>query len=172
VPTAVVATKGREPDEVAGDMLRALEEHGIEIVLLAGYLKLIPGDVVARYSRRMLNVHPALLPAFGGAGMYGMHVHRAVLASGARISGATVHYVDEEYDRGPIIGQWPVPVLIEDTPEALAARVLRVEHRLYPRVVDHVCAALRAGRDPGPYVEAGESFRLETHTFSTKESVS
>ena len=87
-----------------------------------------------------MNVHPALLPAFGGPGMYGARVHRAVLDAGARISGATVHFVDEQYDRGPIIAQWPVPVLAADTPETLAARVLRVEHILYPRVVHAVAA--------------------------------
>jgi folate-dependent phosphoribosylglycinamide formyltransferase PurN len=89
----------------------------------------------------MLNVHPALLPAFGGPGMYGMRVHEAVLAAGCRVSGATVHYVDERYDEGRIIAQWPVPVLPDDTAETLAARVLRVEHRLYPAVVDALVRA-------------------------------
>jgi folate-dependent phosphoribosylglycinamide formyltransferase PurN len=88
----------------------------------------------------MLNVHPALLPAFGGAGMYGARVHAAVLAAGARVSGPTVHFVDEQYDRGPIVMQWPVPVRDDDTPDTLAARVLHVEHLLYPRVVDAVAA--------------------------------
>src|SRR5205807_2164795 len=103
--------------------------------VLAGYLQRIPPAVVARFRLRLINIHPALLPAFGGPGMYGRRVHEAVLASGAPISGATVHYVDEEYDRGPIIAQWPVPVRAGDTPESLAARVLEVEHRLLPRVV-------------------------------------
>lgn len=106
-----------------------------ELVVLAGYLKLVPAEVVARYRWRMINIHPALLPGFGGPGLYGHRVHAAVLASGARVSGATVHYVDEAYDRGPIIAQWPVPVLADDTPESLAARVLVVEHALLPRVV-------------------------------------
>jgi len=106
-----------------------------ELVVLAGYLKLVPAEVVARFRWRMINIHPALLPGFGGPGLYGLRVHAAVLASGARVSGATVHYVDEAYDRGPIIAQWPVPVLADDTPEALAARVLVVEHGLLPRVV-------------------------------------
>jgi folate-dependent phosphoribosylglycinamide formyltransferase PurN len=83
----------------------------------------------------MVNVHPALLPAFGGRGMYGSRVHAAVIAAGARVSGATVHFVDERYDQGAIIAQWPVPVLSADTPQALAARVLRVEHALYPPAI-------------------------------------
>jgi folate-dependent phosphoribosylglycinamide formyltransferase PurN len=88
----------------------------------------------------MLNVHPALLPAFGGAGMYGARVHRAVLASGARVSGPTVHFVDEHYDRGAIVAQWPVPVRSDDTADSLAARVLAAEHRLLPRAVAHLAA--------------------------------
>src|SRR5256884_230034 len=88
-----------------------------------------------RFRWRLINIHPALLPAFGGDGMYGRRVHEAVLASGAALSGATVHYVDEEYDRGPILAQWPVPVRGDDTPDSLAARVLEVEHRLLPAVV-------------------------------------
>jgi folate-dependent phosphoribosylglycinamide formyltransferase PurN len=86
----------------------------------------------------MLNVHPALLPAFGGPGLYGQRVHRAVLDAGATITGVTVHFVDAHYDRGPIVAQWPVPVMAGDTPETLAARVLRVEHLLLPRAVEAV----------------------------------
>ena len=105
------------------------------LVVLAGYLKRVPPAAVARFRWRLINIHPALLPAFGGDGMYGRRVHEAVLASGAALSGATVHYVDEEYDRGPILAQWPVPVRGDDTPDSLAARVLEVEHRLLPAVV-------------------------------------
>jgi formyltetrahydrofolate-dependent phosphoribosylglycinamide formyltransferase len=120
----------------------ALRERAIDVVALAGYLRFVPVAVTRRLRGRIVNVHPALLPAFGGAGMYGVRVHRAVLDAGARVSGASVHFVNEAYDRGPIIAQWPVPVLPGDTPESLAARVLRVEHALFPRVVD----ALAAGR--------------------------
>ena len=129
-----------------------LEEHGVELVVLAGYLRRVPDEVVRRYADRMINVHPALLPSFGGAGMYGMRVHEAVLAAGVTVTGVTAHFVDEEYDRGPIIAQWPVPVLTGDDSATLAARVLRVEHVLYPRVVDAVAggrltlAACRGGR--------------------------
>jgi len=108
---------------------------GAQLVVLAGYLKLMHASVVARYRGRMINIHPALLPDFGGAGMYGRRVHEAVLASGAKESGATVHFVDEEFDRGAILAQEKVPVQQGDTAETLAARVLEAEHRLLPRVV-------------------------------------
>jgi phosphoribosylglycinamide formyltransferase-1 len=106
-----------------------------QLVVLAGYLKLVPAAVVSRFRWRMVNIHPALLPDFGGPGMYGPRVHEAVLASGARESGASVHYVTEEYDRGAVIARARVPVLAGDTPDSLAARVLTAEHRLLPRVV-------------------------------------
>ncbi|MBX3175279.1 MAG: phosphoribosylglycinamide formyltransferase [Gemmatimonadaceae bacterium] len=109
-----------------------LAEHDITHVALAGYLRLIPTEVVRVFHGRMINVHPALLPAFGGPGMYGAKVHTAVLKSGARVSGPTVHFVSEQYDEGAIIAQWPVPVRSDDTPESLAARVLAVEHRIFP----------------------------------------
>ena len=128
VPTTVL----RDPADPA-ELLGALE--GADLVVLAGYLKLVPAAAVARFRWRMINIHPALLPAFGGPGMYGPSVHEAVLASGAALSGATVHYVDEQYDRGPIIAQWPVPVRPDDTAASLAERVLAAEHQLLPRVV-------------------------------------
>jgi phosphoribosylglycinamide formyltransferase 1 len=116
----------------ADDLLGLLREHRIDLIVLAGYLRLVPPQVVSDYRRRIVNIHPALLPAFGGRGMFGLHVHRAVLQAGVRVSGATVHLVDEEYDRGSILAQWPVPVLADDTAESLAARVLAVEHQLLP----------------------------------------
>jgi formyltetrahydrofolate-dependent phosphoribosylglycinamide formyltransferase len=128
----VASTVLKDPDDAA-ELLAALE--GARLVVLAGYVRRVPARAVARYRFRMINIHPALLPAFGGPGMYGRHVHERVLASGVTFSGATVHYVDEEYDHGPIIAQWPVPVRADDTPESLAARVLAVEHRLLPLVV-------------------------------------
>lgn len=125
------------------EWLQHLQQHRIDLIVLAGYLKLVPADVIRAYRGRMVNIHPALLPDFGGAGMYGSHVHQAVLKSGVSHSGATVHLVDEEYDRGAILAQGKVPVLPGDTPESLAARVLEVEHRLLPEVVLH---AARVGR--------------------------
>jgi formyltetrahydrofolate-dependent phosphoribosylglycinamide formyltransferase len=149
IDAQLLATQ-RRPEGM--ELATLLEQYGVELIALAGYLRRIPDDVVRRYAGKILNVHPALLPAFGGAGMYGSRVHDAVLAAGVTVTGATVHFVDEEYDRGPIIAQWPVPVLSGDGRATLAARVLRVEHVLYPRVVDVVAggritvASCREGR--------------------------
>lgn len=127
------------PRGAAVDALeQTLAEHDTDLVVLAGYLQLVPAAVVRRWAGRMLNVHPALLPAFGGQGMYGRRVHEAVLASGVRLSGVTAHFVDEQFDRGAIIAQWPVPVPVGDSVDALAARVLAVEHRVYPWCVEAV----------------------------------
>ncbi|MDX1661257.1 MAG: phosphoribosylglycinamide formyltransferase [Gemmatimonadota bacterium] len=136
-----VASAVVEPDDAAA-MVGLLDEHAVDWVVLAGYLKRIPPAVVARWRGRILNVHPALLPRFGGQGMYGMNVHRAVIEAGESESGASVHIVDEEYDRGPVVARRSVPVEPDDTPETLAARVLEVEHRLLPAVV----AAAAEGR--------------------------
>ena len=109
-------------------ILDALTRHDVELVVLAGYMKKLGPRTLTRYRGRVLNIHPALLPRFGGQGMYGARVHEAVLASGERETGVTIHVVDEEYDHGPIVAQCRVPVLAADTPETLAARVLeRVE---------------------------------------------
>jgi len=142
----------RDPSD-SQEWLGALERHAVDLVVLAGYLRLVPSDVIARFRGRIINIHPALLPSFGGKGMYGRRVHEAVLASGARESGATVHLVDEVYDRGAILGQARVPVFPGDDPERLAARVLEVEHRLLPAAV---LAAATAGR-PVPIHEPVES---------------
>jgi phosphoribosylglycinamide formyltransferase-1 len=116
-------------------LLARLHEQNVDFIALAGYLKKIPLPVVQAFRGRMVNIHPALLPKFGGPGMYGLHVHRAVLAAGEAVSGATVHLVEEDYDTGAIVLQREVPVLPGDTPEALAARVLAVEHQLYPEAL-------------------------------------
>jgi len=147
VPTLVLADPGD-----ASAWIDALAAHRIDLVVLAGYLKLVPPRVVDRYRGRILNIHPALLPAFGGPGMYGHRVHEAVLAAGATVSGATVHLVDEVYDRGPILAQARVAVQPGDTPERLAARVLEAEHLLLPAVV---LAAAAAGH-PVPLPEPVE----------------
>lgn len=119
----------------AAGMLAALERAEVDWIVLAGYLKRVPGEVVRRYPSRILNIHPALLPAHGGKGMYGERVHASVLEAGEKVSGASVHLVDEEYDRGPVVAREEVPVEPLDTPATLAARVLEVEHRLLPAVV-------------------------------------
>lgn len=120
------------------ELLALLQKFRIDLVVLAGYLKRIPSKVIREYAGRIINIHPALLPAFGGEGMYGARVHEAVIASGARETGVSVHLVDDDYDRGPIIAQWRLPVDESDTAESLAARVLNVEHAVYPRVVEMV----------------------------------
>jgi phosphoribosylglycinamide formyltransferase-1 len=152
IATAVLQSK-RAPD--GADLLTECKRHRVDFVALAGFLRLLPKSILAEYPSRVLNVHPALLPAFGGPGMYGDRVHRAVLASGANVSGATVHYVDAEYDHGDILAQWPAPVLADDSVHSLAARVLKVEHVLYPRVIHAVAAGRwRFDSRPKPVPEA------------------
>lgn len=125
------------PDETryAGAMLELCAARGVEFIALAGYMKLLPTEMVRAYRRRILNIHPALLPRFGGPGMYGMRVHEAVIAAGVPESGATVHVVDEAYDHGAIVLQKSIPVLPGETPESLAARVLEIEHEIYPEAL-------------------------------------
>jgi len=120
------------------ELLALLQKSRIDLVVLAGYLKRIPPKVISEYAGRIVNIHPALLPAFGGEGMYGARVHEAVIASGAEETGVTVHLVDDDYDQGPIVAQWRVRVDKSDTAESLAARVLNVEHVVYPRAVEMV----------------------------------
>lgn len=122
------------------ELLSLLRKFRIDLVILAGYLKRIPSRVTQAFAGRILNIHPALLPAFGGEGMYGARVHEAVLAAGATQTGVTVHIVDDDYDQGPIVAQWIVPVLAGDDADSLAARVLKVEHIVYPRAVEMVAA--------------------------------
>jgi phosphoribosylglycinamide formyltransferase-1 len=121
--------------EYADKILSELRKRNVELVVLAGYMKKIPAEVVSEYRNRILNIHPALLPSFGGQGMYGINVHKAVIESGVKITGVTVHIVDEEYDHGPIVLQRAVEVKDDDTPETLAERVLKVEHEVYPEAI-------------------------------------
>jgi phosphoribosylglycinamide formyltransferase-1 len=114
----------------------ALYQQGVSVVVLAGYLRRISHVILDAFPGRILNVHPALLPAFGGQGMYGMRVHRAVLEYGCKVSGCTVHLVDEHYDMGPIVAQAAVPVENDDTPETLSARIQTQEHRLFPQCIE------------------------------------
>jgi len=125
------------PDENAftDAVLASLARHGADFIALAGYMKRVPQRVIAAYRNRIINIHPALLPKFGGKGMYGIHVHEAVLAAGEPVTGATVHVVDEDYDHGAVVLQRQVPVYPGDTPEILAARVLEVEHQIYPEAL-------------------------------------
>ncbi|HEY7461640.1 MAG TPA: phosphoribosylglycinamide formyltransferase [Gemmatimonadota bacterium] len=141
VPTRVVRPRDfATPEEYSLRLVGLLRDNGIDLIVLAGFLRKVPAGVVEAFPFRVVNVHPALLPRFGGEGMYGERVHAAVLAAGERESGASVHFVDAEYDRGPVIVQARVPVLPEDTPASLARRVLEEEHRLLPEVVDLIAS--------------------------------
>ena len=123
--------------EKFGEQLKELlRNHNVELIVLAGYMKLVPKEVIFLYRNRIINVHPALLPRFGGPGMYGRRVHEKVLASGVKESGASVHLVDELYDHGSVILQRTVPVEPGDMPETLAARVRRVEHQILVEAID------------------------------------
>jgi phosphoribosylglycinamide formyltransferase-1 len=136
IPALHISQKQFETEErFVAALLETLRSHGTDLVVLAGYMKRLPPSVVHAYRNRIINIHPALLPKFGGHGMYGIHVHEAVLAAQETVSGATVHLVDEEYDRGPVLLQRTVPVLPDDTPGALAARVLVAEHQLLPDAI-------------------------------------
>jgi phosphoribosylglycinamide formyltransferase-1 len=117
-------------------LLNLLSDKQIDFIVLAGYLLKIPAEVVKAYPGRIVNIHPALLPSYGGKGMYGHHVHEAVLAAGDKESGITIHLVDELYDNGSILFQARCPVYPTDTPETLAERVHALEYAHYPRVID------------------------------------
>ena len=164
---SAVASAAATGEQGAMFLRRTLDEWRSDIVVLAGYMQLVPETLVRAYRGRILNIHPALLPSFGGKGMYGARVHRAVIEAGVRITGATVHFVDEAYDRGPILCQWPVPVLAGDTPESVAARVLTVEHRLLPAAVEALASgAVRLATDRRVHW-IREWF--ETETFTNRE---
>lgn len=139
--------KAGSPEAFVDGLLGILKSAQTDLVVLAGYMKLIPLEVVRAYKGRMLNIHPALLPKFGGKGFYGMRVHEAVVAAGDTESGATVHFVDAEYDRGPTFLQRTVPVLPGDTPETLRDRVLAVEHELLPDAIAKFAAEYRRDRN-------------------------
>ena len=133
-----------DPDRLDEAIAETLQAYGVQLVALAGYMKMLGPRTLDAYRNRILNVHPALLPKFGGRGMYGERVHEAVLASGDSVTGVTVHLVDEEYDRGPIVAQTQVPVLPCDTPDTLAARVLEQEHVLYPSTIQRIATGVRS----------------------------
>jgi phosphoribosylglycinamide formyltransferase-1 len=135
--TGVVHRRKSFPDGETADrhMVELLEKNNIDLIALAGYLKMIPPAVIEKFRGRLVNIHPALLPKYGGKGMYGIRVHRAVLEAGESESGVTIHIVDEIYDHGQIVAQEKVPVQSGDSPEDLAARILKVEHTLYPKTI-------------------------------------
>jgi len=136
IPAAVIEEKTfANSSEYVHALLVQLAKHDVNFIALAGFMRKIPIEVVRQFRHRIVNIHPALLPSFGGKGLYGHRVHEAVLEYGCKVSGATVHFVDEEYDTGPPILQRCVPVLENDTPVTLAARVLEIEHRIYPEAL-------------------------------------
>lgn len=141
IPCEFVSKKQAGSSEAFNDiLLEKLQQAKADLVVLAGYLPIVGAQIVKAYPHKIINIHPALIPSFCGVGMYGHYVHEAVLAYGAKISGATTHFVDEEVDHGGVIMQKSVPVLEGDTPEMLAARVLTVEHEILPETVRLFCA--------------------------------
>ncbi len=132
IPTAHLSSRTHpDPEELDAAIAQTLADHGVDLVLLAGYMRKVGPITLARFPQRILNIHPALLPKFGGQGLFGRKVHEAVLAAGEPTTGVTIHLVDEEYDRGPVVAQREVPVMPGDSVETLAARVLEQEHKLY-----------------------------------------
>jgi phosphoribosylglycinamide formyltransferase-1 len=141
IETLVISdTKFDSETAFAQELLRRLAARSVGLICLAGYMKKMPIDVIRAYRNRILNIHPALLPKFGGKGMYGIHVHEAVLAAGEKETGVTIHLVDEIYDNGKIVAQRRVPVNPDDTPESLQQRVLEMEHQLYPETVARIAS--------------------------------
>lgn len=134
VPTSVITKE--ELSEGPQGILEILEKDSTDLIILAGYLLKIPDEVIAGYRGRIINIHPSLLPAYGGKGMYGSRVHEAVIAAGERVSGITIHLVDENYDSGKILFQAECPLLENDTPETLAGRIHKLEHTHFPHVIE------------------------------------
>ena len=141
IPCEFVSKKQAGSSEAFNDiLLEKLQQAKADLVVLAGYLPIVGAQIVRAFPHRIINIHPALIPSFCGVGMYGHYVHEAVLAYGAKISGATTHFVDEQVDHGGVIMQGSVPVLEGDTADTLAARVLTVEHQILPESVRLFCA--------------------------------
>ncbi|CAN6241735.1 unnamed protein product [Urochloa humidicola] len=163
IPVVVFPKSKSAPEGISvAELLDTLRGYGVDFVLLAGYLKLIPAELIQEYPRSILNIHPSLLPAFGGKGFYGSKVHKAVIASGARYSGPTVHFVDEHYDTGKTLAQRVVPVFADDTPELLAARVLHEEHQVYVEAVAALCEDRIVWREDGvPLIKS----QLNPHVY-------
>ena len=136
-----IINKSRFPDSghVEKTILQVLDNNNIDLIILAGYMKKIPKGVIEKYNNRIMNIHPALLPKFGGKGFYGMNVHEAVINSNEKKTGITIHFVDSEYDTGNVIYQEEIEVMEEDSALTLAKRVLELEHKSYPKIVKEFC---------------------------------
>lgn len=129
-------------------LLNQLEKWDTQLIALAGYMIKIPSEIIDKYKNRIVNIHPSLLPKYGGKGFYGMNVHRAVIDNEETTSGCTVHLVTEEYDQGPILGQRKVPVKKSDDPESLAQRILKEEHKLFPEVIAQLADQINKKSNP------------------------
>ena len=134
VPCRVVSSK----EFKEGKALQVLKEYDVDFIILAGFLLMVPDDILHNYPNRIVNIHPSLLPKYGGKGMYGLRVHEAVLASGDTESGITIHHVNEHYDQGAIILQAKCPVLPDDTPDTLASRVHQLEYEHFPVAIENL----------------------------------
>ena len=143
IETVVVGTANRTDDEYGDVLLRAIAKRDVDLVVLAGYMRRLPDVLTTSYAGRIINIHPSLLPAFGGHGMYGRKVHEAVRDAGVLETGCTVHVVDNEYDHGAVVAQRRVHVLPEDSVDDIAARVLGAEHSLLVDVIKDICSGLR-----------------------------
>ena len=136
VNNSVIDPRSFESEELyITSLFSTLDEHEIDFIALAGYLKMVQPELIDKYRNKITNIHPALLPSFGGKGFYGMKVHEAVIEAGCKVSGVTIHLVNEKYDRGAIIAQRTLRVLDDDSPESLAERVLKIEHEIYPEAL-------------------------------------
>lgn len=124
-----------------GQLIQTLRKKRIDLIVLAGFLKLIPLSLIEAYPNRIINIHPALLPKFGGHGMYGMHVHEAVVNSGDKVSGITIHYINEKFDEGEIIAQFTTELNSGDTPETVAAKIHDLEMKYFPMIIEKICEA-------------------------------
>ena len=153
--STLIINKVRNPNPIDQEelIIQALIKHDVDLICLAGYMKLLPKSIIHQFKNCILNIHPALLPRFGGKGFYGKKVHEAVIASGVKKSGVTVHFVDEEYDHGKIIVQEEVTVCSEDSAETLAERVLKVEHELYPKIIKAFCEDRIVWKNNHPKIE-------------------
>jgi formyltetrahydrofolate-dependent phosphoribosylglycinamide formyltransferase len=143
VETVVVGTANRTDDEYGAVLLRAITKRDVDLIVLAGYMRRLPDALTSAYAGRIINIHPSLLPAFGGHGMYGRKVHEAVRNAGVSESGCTVHVVDNEYDHGPVVAQRRVDVHPEDSVDDIAERVLGAEHSLLVDVIADICNGQR-----------------------------
>ncbi len=138
IATEVYLYGDKDNGQISKELIEIMESHSIDLIALAGYVKVLPEEFTKRFDGRIVNIHPSLIPLFCGKGYYGVRVHEEVLASGMKVSGATVHYVDSGVDTGRIIAQDSCPILEGDTPETLQKRVLKIEHRIFPEAISRL----------------------------------